>query len=242
MDRTQSEQDRIDGVAAEFRTEAGFNGVLIRYGFDALAPYLKAGTCLEMGAADGVMTGLLADAVERLVVVEGAGSYVDELRGRFADRQDVRIDHSLFEEYQPHERFDSIVATHVLEHVDDPVDVLARARTWVEDDGVLLAIVPNAHSFNRLLGVEMGMLEDPHELHDGDLAIGHRRVYDPDQLVSDCARAGWRVTDLSGVMFKPVSNAQMFEWFTPDMVAGCARLGRKHPAHAGDILVACSPA
>jgi hypothetical protein len=46
---------------------------------------------------------------------------------------------------------------------------------------------------------------------------------------------------VTGVLFKPVSNAQMEQWFTPEMVEGCARLGEKFPRHAGDILIVATP-
>jgi 2-polyprenyl-3-methyl-5-hydroxy-6-metoxy-1,4-benzoquinol methylase len=41
--------------------------------------------------------------------------------------------------------------THILEHVDDPVQVLKIAKKFLKEDGVLIADVPNAHSLHREL-------------------------------------------------------------------------------------------
>jgi 2-polyprenyl-3-methyl-5-hydroxy-6-metoxy-1,4-benzoquinol methylase len=238
-----TEQERLADIATTFSSHEGFNRSVIEYGFRSLQPLLRGRRCLEMGSADGAMTHLLAGAVEQLVSIDGSEAFAnairDELGPRFPGLEAV---HTLFEDYEPDEPFDTIVAAHVFEHVDDPVAIARRALPWVAPGGALIVIVPNAHSFNRLLGVEMGMIATCDELVAGDLAIGHRRVYTPAGLEADLAAAGWRVVLRTGVFFKPVSNAQMLEMFTPEMVAGCWELGRKFPDNAGDILCVCEPA
>ena len=233
--KLDTEQARLEEIAGYFRTEEGFNGTLIRYGFRSLQPWLR-GSCLELGSADGVMTEHLLGAVDELVSVDGSQHYIDELRLRFAG---VRFDCSLFETYEPGMQFDCIVATHILEHVDDPTAIAARARQWIKPGGLFLVIVPNAHSFNRLMGTRMGMLADCHDLHAGDIAIGHRRVFDHDSMYATLTAAGWDVEHMGGVMFKPVANSQMGQWFDDQMIDACWKLGNEFPRNAADILAVC---
>jgi 2-polyprenyl-3-methyl-5-hydroxy-6-metoxy-1,4-benzoquinol methylase len=134
-----------------------------------------------------------------------------------------------------------VIATHVFEHVGDPVAIATKALDFVTDDGVMLVEVPNAFSFNRLMGQSMGLIEDLHQLEPGDHAVGHRRVYDPDWLRRDLETAGWNVEVLTGSMFKPVANSQMEQWFSADMVEGCFRLGVQFARHAADIVAVCTP-
>lgn len=237
------EYERLEHIAETFSTHEGFNKAVIEYGFRSLQEHFRGARCLEMGSADGAMTRLLAQAWDDLTVVEGSKRFAslieEDLGPAFPG---LRVVHSLFEAFVPEAPFDTIIAAHILEHVDDPVAVARAARKWIAADGRLLVVVPNAHSFNRLLGVEMGLIEHADELVAGDFAVGHRRVYTPDGLVRDLEAAGWRVETRSGVLFKPLSNAQMVEHFTPAMVEGCWRLGKQFPDNAGDILCVAAPA
>jgi hypothetical protein len=55
---------------------------------------------------------------------------------------------------------------HVLEHLDDPVDVLTRLRTYVKPGGVVLAAVPNFGSWQaRLTGASWLHLDIPRHLY-----------------------------------------------------------------------------
>jgi SAM-dependent methyltransferase len=52
--------------------------------------------------------------------------------------------------------FDAVTMYHALEHVEDPVAILSRLRSWMTDDGLLLIEVPN---------VEARCIAPAHRLH-----------------------------------------------------------------------------
>ena len=54
-----------------------------------------------------------------------------------------KLDKGLFEEYAPKEKFDLILALHVLEHVDNSARILGQIRKWLNDGGQLVVLVPN---------------------------------------------------------------------------------------------------
>lgn len=55
-------------------------------------------------------------------------------------------------------RFDSIVCSEVLEHVDDPVPFLSQLRTLLRDDGCLLLTTPNGYgAYEWMSSLERGL-------------------------------------------------------------------------------------
>jgi len=131
------------------------------------------------------------------------------------------------------------LASHVLEHVDDPVAVMAKARSWVAPGGRLLVLVPNANSLHRLLGVKMGLLSRPDELNEMDRQLAHRRVYDQQLLASHIREAGWSIANTGGAYLKPLSNKQMEDWFSPELMDGFYELGKEFPDLCVVIYAVC---
>ena len=123
------EKDRLERISNVSLYAAGVNPETIRYSFKIANRYLVGDSLLELGPAEGVMTELLATTGKRLTIVEGSKLFCEDLRRRFPQ---TKVVHALFEDYQPEEQFDNIILGHVLEHVQDPVDILRRARHWLK--------------------------------------------------------------------------------------------------------------
>ena len=236
-----AETARLEHVAGWYSSRVGFYSQLVGYGFRTILPHLHGTTCLELGPADGQMTGMLLERFARVVSVEGSRAYCDQLAERHRDDAGHEVVCSLFEDFTPAERFDTVLGTHVLEHVEDPVAVLGRARGWVAPGGRMVMLVPNALSLHRLVAVEMGMLDRPDALNDLDVRLGHRRVYDLDLLEAHVREAGWEVVASGGNFLKPLSNGQMEAWFTPEMLDGFHAVGRQFPRHAAEVFVVAEP-
>jgi hypothetical protein len=85
----------------------------------------------------------------------------------------------------------------------------------------------------------MGMLSAPTDLNEDDVRIGHRRVYSPEHLTADVAAAGLRLIERGGIFLKPLSNRQIEESWTEQMIEGFYELGKDFPDLATEILVVC---
>lgn len=181
------------------------------------------------------MTRLLVNDFAQLTVVDGAKELLDAI----PDFPNVTKVHSLFEEFEPPDWFDTVILEHILEHVDDPHAILTRARGWLGPAGRLLAGVPNANSIHRLIGVKMGLLGETTELNPRDLAQGHRRVYTPNSFRDELERAGLRVTQFGGVFFKPLSNQQIQDYWSEELKEAFYELGKDFPEHAADLFAVC---
>ncbi len=213
--------------------KSGLNTATIEYCAEVFARYWKGTRCLELGPAEGVMTRSLARAFPDLTLVEGANAFCSSLRNRFPHAIVVR---SLFEDFAPAAVFDTIVMGHVLQHVEEPVEILRRAGSWLAPGGVICSAVPNARSLHRQAAVMLGMLPHEHSLNEADLHHGHRRVYDPESLRAAFLAAGLRLQHFGGYWIKPLSNAQMEGW-PPETIRAFMQLGERYPDIAAEIYV-----
>lgn len=234
----QPELDRLEAIATDGLYNTGPMPASLKHLAGIFGRHWRGTRCLELGPAEGIVTEELAQAFPDLTVVDGSSTFCRELTARFPD---VSVVNALFEEYEPPAPFDTVVLGHVLEHVIDPVGLLERIRGWVAPGGVLLATVPNAQSLHRQAAVLMGLLPAEDALNATDLHYGHRRVYDPAGLRADVTAAGFTVVTDGGYWLKPVSNAQIAEQWTPEMLAAFLALGERYPGTAAEIYVVAQP-
>ena len=204
---------------------------------EVMQPFIRGRHLLEMGCATGELTSLLVGTGARYDVVEGSSRNIDATRARVPQ---ATYFCALWEEFSPAERYSDIVLNCALEHVEDPVSTLARAREWLDGDGVIHVVVPNADSIHRLVGVEMGILEGRRSLSESDRRIGHRRVYDLDHLISDVRAAGLQPVHWQGIFFKVVSNQQMLGW-DPRLIHALHTVGQQFPSNCAELYVVAKP-
>src|SRR2546422_3495738 len=100
-----SERDRLDRIAADSWYAKGVNATAIRYCAQVFARSWRGVRCLELGPAEGVMTGELVRVFPDVTVVDGAEAFCRELRARFLGATVVC---SIFEEFVPRTRFETI--------------------------------------------------------------------------------------------------------------------------------------
>jgi len=229
-----SEYDRLAKIASDSWYAKGVNTTTVAYSMGIFSRYRRPGSCLELGPAEGLATAALARQFDDLTCVEGADALAVALRERHPS---VRVECAIFEDYVPGRTFDNIVLGHVLEHVEHPIEILSRVRSWLSANGRVFALVPNARSLHRQMGVVMGLLDSEHSLNAVDLHHGHRRVYDPDSLRRDFDAAGFRIEVFGGYWIKPVANSQLEANWSPEMIEAAMVVGERYPDIAAEIYV-----
>lgn len=206
-----------------------------------LRPFHVGREALELGSADGVMTAKLCRDFERLTVVDGSATFLEQIRKKVRAKNLV-LEHSLFEEFEPRRAFDTIFMTHILEHLDDPVGLLRRGREWLAPSGRILIDVPNADSIHRLIGVKMGLLATKDSLNEQDLLLGHRRVYTPSLLEAHVREAGLKKVASAGIMIKPLSNRQIESQWSDALIDAFFALGKDFPEMCSEIYLVAEAA
>ena len=228
------EQAHLETIASKSTYAEGTNFNTIKHSAQIFKRYFRGRTILELGPAEGVMTEELYPLGYELTVVDGSSAFCADVSRRYPNS---RVVHSLFEEFEPEARFDNIVLGHVLEHVEDPVAILKRVHGWLAQDGRVMAAVPNSRSLHRQAAVLMGLLPFEEELNEADHGHGHRRVYNPETFRRDFIQSGLKTEIFGGYWLKPLSNRQLEEAWTQQMLDAFMILGERYPDIAGEIYI-----
>jgi GNAT superfamily N-acetyltransferase/SAM-dependent methyltransferase len=223
------------------------------YGFDfdvmhpfmlrSFEPFLRAGNLLELGSFKGDFTQRFLPYFEDITCVEASADAIAAARSRFGDR--LQLVHSTFENAELPRRYDNIVMTHVLEHLDDPVRVLKRINDeWLADGGRFFLVCPNANAPSRQIAVKMGLISHNAAVTPAEAEHGHRITYSLDTLERDAVRAGLQVVHRSGIFFKALANFQWDRLLATDIVSkeyldGCYQLGHVYPDLCSSIFLVC---
>lgn len=215
--------------------ELDFDRELILYRYQSIKKYFHGSNCLEIAPAQGIMTKELVNDFEIVFAVDGS----ENLLSQIPDFPNVQKYHSMIEDFNSPIKFDTIIMDHVLEHIENPQNALGKIRNFMHPGSILIIGVPNALSFHRLLGVQIGQLNDPYELNSRDKELGHYRVYDLDSLVKEIENADYEIMATDGVFVKFLSNSQIQKTFTDEMKNGCYLLGNQFKKNCAEIYVIC---
>ena len=217
--------------------------VMHKYMVQAFEPFFRAGRLLELGSFRGDFTSRLTPFFDEITCVEASGEAICAARERLGER--VRFVHATFEDATLPDRYDTVILTHVLEHLDDPIEVLARIKDqWLSERGRLLIACPNANAPSRQIAVRMGLISHNTAVTEAEQKHGHRCTYTMDTLEHDVTAAGLRVTHRSGIFFKAFANFQWDALLKTDIVSpayldGCYKLGQVYPDLCASIFLVC---
>ncbi len=225
------------------------------YGFDfdvmhpymirSFEPFFRVGNLLELGSFKGDFTRRFLGYFDDITCVDASESAIGEARRKFGDR--VCLVHSCFETVNLAKRFDNVVLTHVLEHLDDPILVLKRINDeWLTEGGRLFLVCPNANAPSRQIAVKMGLISHNSAVTPAEAEHGHRRTYALDTLERDAVAAGLKVVHRSGIFFKALANFQWDRLLNTDIISkeyldGCYKVGQQYPDLCSSIFLLCEP-
>jgi 2-polyprenyl-3-methyl-5-hydroxy-6-metoxy-1,4-benzoquinol methylase len=131
--------------------------VMHPYMLESFKPFFRPGNMLELGCFRGAFTRRLHAHYPDLTCVEASDEAIAEARQALGPG--VQFHNALFEQVVLPRRYDHIVMTHVLEHLDDPVAVLQRVnREWLAPQGRFFLVCPNANAPSRQIAVKMGLI------------------------------------------------------------------------------------
>jgi 2-polyprenyl-3-methyl-5-hydroxy-6-metoxy-1,4-benzoquinol methylase len=178
---------------------------------------------LDLGYGDGLFLEFLKNHKD-LTIIEGSQKLCDKAveKARLLNSS-AEIVYSFFEEFEPDGKYDVIIASHVLEHVENPEILLRKVREWLAPTGKLIAVVPNAESFHRKLGVILNLQKELDDLSPRDHAVGHLRVFTLKTLTDLIYNCGFKISKERGFFLKVLSNAQMLD-LEPRVIKGLCEL------------------
>ncbi|CAM3979877.1 class I SAM-dependent methyltransferase [Rahnella bruchi] len=223
------------------------------YGFDfdvmhpfmirSFEPFFIKGSLLELGSFKGDFTQRFMHHFDDVTCVEASSVAIAQAREKLGDK--VHYINALFEEATLPKRYNNIVLTHVLEHIDEPVKLLKRINDeWLEEGGRFFLVCPNANAPSRQIAVKMGLISHNSAVTEAEAAHGHRCTYSLDTLEREATAAGLNVVHRSGIFFKALAN---FQWdhllqtdiISPEYLEGCYQLGQHYPDLCSSIFLMC---
>ncbi len=206
-------------------------------------PFFKEGSLLELGSFKGDFTRRLLPFFLDITCVEVSEEAIQSAKKELGDR--VKFIHSLFQTAELPSRYNNIILTHVLEHLDDPVGLMRRINDeWLPDNGRFFLVCPNANAPSRQIAVKMGLIENNRAITEAERQHGHRITYTLDTLERDAKSAGLNVLYRSGIFFKALANFQWDRLLCTDIISseyldGCYQLGQVYPDLCSSIFLLC---
>lgn len=157
---------------------------------------------LEIGAGTGNISEYFT-GLKEIVLSDNDANLVDILRSRFSDKKNVRVE--VLDISKPFSKilnkFSSIYAINVLEHIEKDNIALSNINRLLKEDGSVVLLVPaKKFAYTKL-----------------DKSLGHYRRYEKKELKEKLERAGFNVEYLE--YFNIVG---LFSWLIR------TRLTRKH--------------
>lgn len=186
----------------EPHNDKGFNVILDEHRIRTILPLLTGDDILEVGSASGHHTTILADNFKNVTAIEPLKEYFDEI----PNEGNISKFNSKLEEIQPNKKYDSIIVSNVLEHLEDTTQFLSSLKNWGNKNSKFVFVCPNARSVNRKVGVEMGLLETPYSLSNGDVMVGHKYMYSQQGLVRLLEKNGFVIEHAFTSLYKPFPN------------------------------------
>ena len=217
--------------------------VMHPYMLQSFKPFFQEGNLLELGSFQGNFTRRFLPHFSDITCVEASEEAITIAKNEFGDK--VKFVHSLFENVTLPTKYDNIVLTHVLEHLDNPVAVMKRINDeWLSDTGRFFLVCPNANAPSRQIAVKMGLISHNAAVTPAEKEHGHQITYSLDTLERDAKAAGLKVVHRSGIFFKALANFQWDRLLNTDIISreyldGCFELGQQYPDLCSSIFLMC---
>jgi 2-polyprenyl-3-methyl-5-hydroxy-6-metoxy-1,4-benzoquinol methylase len=217
--------------------------VMHHYMIESFKHHFVKGNCLELGSFKGDFTKRLIPYFDDITCVEASDESIKISKQNL--KGNITYFNSLFETVELPKKYDNIILTHVLEHIDNPTGLLSRIRNeWLSDNGKLFLVCPNANAPSRQIAVKMGLITHNSSVTLAEAEHGHRITYTLDTLERDAKVGELNIIYRSGIFFKALANFQWDQLLNTDIISkeyldGCFQLGQQYPDLCSSIFLIC---
>jgi ubiquinone/menaquinone biosynthesis C-methylase UbiE len=188
---------------------------------------IRQGKILEIGCAEGFMTGAILEKNVDLVAADISHNYIKRARRQFPQVKYLVMDAANMPLRD--DIFDTVILSAVLEHVPEPYYLLEEVHRVLRNgpDTTLILVVPNVLSLSNISGHFLRMYEKYMNIYDG-----HINFYDYGSVLQLYKKIGFEPVRLYAPYFKIAKFDFLLDLF------GLRRiLQRYFPQFAHEILV-----
>lgn len=202
-----------------------------------LKELLKGENCLELGIGHGYTTNTFSDFFNSYKVLEGGPKIID----RFYElNPNTKVDVELvyFEDFETEEKFDAILMGYIMEHVDDPAEILNKYKHYLSDNGSIFITVPNGSALNRRFGLKAGYIKSLDEMSEFDYQCGHKRTFTYESLLKLVEYCDLKIEKCEGIFMKPMTTSQMIAANIPNkIIQAMCEVAVDYPELSSSILL-----
>ena len=171
------------------------------------------------------------------MVLEGSPAVIKNFKKKFPKCR-AQIIETFFEKFESDKKFETIVLGFVLEHVDNPLEILKHFKQFLAFNGRIFVAVPNAESLNRRLGYMAGILPDMQKLAENDVTLGHKRYFTLKSLTRLVTDARYKIERVEGIFLKPFTTQQIVSLnLDKRIIHALCEVGISYPELCCGILV-----
>ena len=226
----------VPAYSAEFRFDVD-NHLLLTRSAQRVMEMSSPFSTLDLGIGHGHTAKLFDEYYKQYTVVEGSQQIIDDFLKQNPTFKG-KIIHDLFETFESSEQFDNIIMTFILEHVEEPRDLLIQYKKFLKPGGDIYIAVPNYAALNKRIALEAGLITDMNVLSDADKQLGHLRLFSVPSLTELVESAGYRIECIEGVFLKPLTTQQLKTLdLSMDILEAMGRLGQNYPELSVGILL-----
>lgn len=205
-------KEDLDKYAKAYNPESKYefdNKLMLQWYPRRIAQKLIPGNILELGLGHGYSAREFASIATDYIVLDGSQKIINSFKKRNPDLGHVNIIHTYFEEFSTDQKFDNIIMGFILEHVDNPKEIIKKYSNYLSSNGKLFVTVPNCESLHRRLGHHGGMLESLDLLSSEDIRQGHKRYFDLESLKVLIKSCNMKIVSTEGMYLKILTSSQL---------------------------------
>lgn len=226
----------------EYTRANDFDRIVGRLQTENVIYYGVGDSILDVGCGVGEYTPMYLKRFSRVVGLDPSIQNVAE-----AQKKNKEISYIVGsgEEFCLLEEFDTISLNNVLEHADDPNELLLNCQNHLSKNGRIIVQVPNKESIARRLGVEMRIISGLDHISEKEaLFYGHKRVYSLEDLKNECINAHLNIIEEGGILYKPLPNDDLWKLYETkgeNFVNALLSFGRNRPQECACVYCVCTP-
>lgn len=182
---------------------------------------------------------------ERFTVIEPGATFFEKAQKEAQRHENTEVFFGTVQDKQDQlkqHQYDLILMTSLLHEISDSDGLLNSVKGLCNHNTIVHISVPNANSFHRLLAVEMGLIEDVHEVSDTQKNMQQTHTFDINSLTKLLNHYGFKTLDAGTFFIKPFTHLQMSKMqqnglFTKQMLDGLYQLSKHFPENGSELFV-----
>lgn len=131
--------------------------------FETIRPFAK-GEVLEIGSGIGNISSQFLESDFSIMLSDFRPEYCEELKDKFSNHPNLSgirnldlVDSEFINNYNDLlDRFDTVFALNVIEHIEDDVKAISNCRKFLKEGGNLIILVPSYQKLYNSFDVELG--------------------------------------------------------------------------------------